>query len=53
MTQAADPQLPNAKRIHVATLIWQDQTGEVITVNYLLNAYTNYCVITGTATRAT
>jgi FlaG/FlaF family flagellin (archaellin) len=53
VTQAAYPQQPNAKSFHRATLIWEDNTGEVISVNYALNAYTNYCAIAGTATRAT
>ena len=53
VTHATYPELPNTRSIHVATLIWHDQTGEVITVNYVLNAYTNYCYIAGTATRAT
>jgi hypothetical protein len=36
-----------------ATVIWRDDTGEVVTATYSAIAYQNYCAIVGTLTRAT
>jgi hypothetical protein len=36
-----------------ATVIWRDNTGEVVTATYTATTYQNYCEITGTLTRAT
>lgn len=38
---------------HTGTLIWWDNTPEVITVNFTAIAYANYCLVEGTSTRAT
>jgi hypothetical protein len=36
-----------------ATVIWRDNTGEVVTATYTAATYQNYCQIVGTLTRAT
>jgi hypothetical protein len=37
----------------VETVFWRDDTGEVVTASYSAIAFTNYCEIVGTLTRAT
>ena len=34
-------------------VVWRDESGETVTADYTAVAYTNYCEITGTLTRAT